>query len=30
MNAKMIDLKDWVPFGGGGFGDSYYHKTDDR
>jgi uncharacterized protein (TIGR02172 family) len=29
MNAKMIDLKDWVPFGGGGFGDSYYHKTDD-
>ena len=29
MNAKLIDLKDWVPFGGGGFGDSFYHKTDD-
>lgn len=29
MNAKTIDLQEWVPFGGGGFGESYYHRTDD-
>lgn len=29
MEAKIIDLQDWVSFGGGGFGESYYNKTDD-
>ena len=28
MNAKTINLEEWVPFGGGGFGESYYHKSD--
>lgn len=29
MNAKTINLQEWEPFGGGGFGTSYYNKTDD-
>lgn len=29
MNAKSINLEEWVPFGGGGFGESYYNKKDD-
>ena len=29
MEAKIIDLQEWVSFGGGGFGESYYNKTDD-
>lgn len=29
MNAKTIDLQQWEAFGGGGFGTSYYNKTDD-
>ena len=29
MNAKTVDLQEWEPFGGGGFGTSYYNKTDD-
>ena len=29
MDAKTIDLQEWVSFGGGGFGESYYNKTDD-
>ena len=28
MDAKTIDLREWVPFGGGGFGESFYHRTD--
>ena len=28
MNAKTVDLQEWKAFGGGGFGTSYYHKTD--
>lgn len=28
MEAKTINLQDWEAFGGGGFGTSYYHKTD--
>ena len=29
MEAKIIDLQEWVSFGGGGFGESFYNKTDD-
>ncbi len=29
MNAKTVNLQEWEPFGGGGFGTSYYNKTDD-
>ena len=29
MTAKTINLQEWEPFGGGGFGESYYNKTDD-
>lgn len=29
MEAKIVDLQEWVSFGGGGFGESYYNKTDD-
>ena len=29
MNAKTINLQEWEAFGGGGFGTSYYNKTDD-
>lgn len=29
MNAKTINLQEWESFGGGGFGTSYYNKTDD-
>jgi uncharacterized protein (TIGR02172 family) len=29
MDASRVNLQDWVSFGGGGFGESFYHKTDD-
>ncbi len=29
MNAKMVDLQEWKSFGGGGFGESFFNKTDD-
>lgn len=29
METKKIDLNDWVRFGEGGSGESYYHKNDD-
>ena len=29
MEAKIINLEEWVSFGGGGFGESFYNKTDD-
>lgn len=29
MKAKTVNLQEWVSFGGGGFGESYYNKTDD-
>ena len=29
LQPKLIDLNDWIEFGGGGNGVSYYHKTDD-
>ncbi len=29
MEAKIVDLQEWVSFGGGGFGESFYNKTDD-
>lgn len=29
MKAKTVDLQEWVPFGGGGFGESFYNKSDD-
>ena len=29
MEAKRVNLQEWEPFGGGGFGESYYNKTDD-
>lgn len=29
LNAKTVNLQEWEPFGGGGFGTSYYNKTDD-
>ena len=29
MNAKIVDLQEWTPFGGGGFGESFFNKTDD-
>ena len=29
MIAKTVKLQEWEPFGGGGFGESYYNKTDD-
>ena len=29
MNANTVNLQEWEPFGGGGFGTSYYNKTDD-
>ena len=29
MNAKTVNLQEWEAFGGGGFGTSYYNKTDD-
>ena len=29
LNAKTVNLQEWEAFGGGGFGTSYYHKTDD-
>lgn len=25
---RTIDINDWIPFGEGGFGESYYHKSD--
>ena len=28
MKAKTVNLQEWVSFGGGGFGESYYNKTD--
>lgn len=28
MTAKTINLQEWVSFGGGGFGESFYNKTD--
>ena len=29
MEAKLINLNEWESFGGGGFGESFYNKTDD-
>ncbi|MBQ7709915.1 MAG: phosphotransferase [Bacteroidales bacterium] len=29
MDAKLVNLQEWEAFGGGGFGESYYNKTDD-
>ena len=29
MNAKTVNLQEWESFGGGGFGESFYNKTDD-
>lgn len=29
MEAKQINLQEWESFGGGGFGESFYNKTDD-
>ena len=29
MEAKTVNLQEWESFGGGGFGESFYHKTDD-
>ena len=29
MKAKTVNLQEWVSFGGGGFWESYYNKTDD-
>ena len=29
MNAKTVNLQQWESFGGGGFGESFYSKTDD-
>lgn len=29
LNTKTVNLQEWEPFGGGGFGISYYNKTDD-
>ncbi|MBP3202276.1 MAG: phosphotransferase [Bacteroidales bacterium] len=29
MEAKHINLNEWESFGGGGFGESFYNKTDD-
>ena len=29
LNAKTVNLQEWEAFGGGGFGTSYYNKTDD-
>lgn len=29
MEAKHINLQEWESFGGGGFGESFYNKTDD-
>ena len=29
MEAKQINLNEWETFGGGGFGESFYNKTDD-
>ena len=29
MDAKKVNLQEWEAFGGGGFGMSYYNKTDD-
>jgi len=29
MTANHINLQDWTQFGGGGFGESFFHKTDD-
>lgn len=29
MNPKTVNLQEWEAFGGGGFGTSYFNKTDD-
>ena len=29
MTAKTVDLQEWKSFGGGGFGESFFNKTDD-
>ena len=29
MDAKRIDLNDWIEFGGGAAGSSFYHKSDE-
>ena len=29
MEAKTVNLQEWESFGGGGFGESFYNKTDD-
>lgn len=29
LNAKTVNLQEWESFGGGGFGESFYNKTDD-
>lgn len=29
LNAKTVNLQQWESFGGGGFGESFYSKTDD-
>lgn len=29
MNARTINIQEWEPFGGGGYGESYYNKSDD-
>ena len=29
MDARTINIQEWEPFGGGGFGESYYNKSDD-
>lgn len=29
MKAKQINLQEWESFGGGGYGESFYNKTDD-
>lgn len=29
MEAKTVNLQEWEAFGGGGFGTSYYNRTDD-
>ena len=29
METKQINLNEWESFGGGGFGESFYNKTDD-
>ena len=28
-HAKLINLNEWESFGGGGYGESFYNKTDD-